>query len=145
MTSYIYIAKVSAGTFKLVLNKAPVKKSNEESYKEVTAAVVDKTCVAAFKCNYGVSAYTELTKAFDTKYGKLENKPHVYKGDEYEMCESVLTYIKNRKPKRGGKTSPETEEVAETEELPESEVASESAVAESAPVESVPELDLLTS
>ena len=140
MTSYLYIAKVSTGTFKLALNKAPLKKSNEESYKEVSAALTDKTCVAAFKCNYGVSAYAELTKLFETNYGKIENKPHVYKGDEYGMCDLVLTYIRNRNAKKGGKTPVDSEEPREESDSPVEDASEE----EEPSKEPKQEIDLLT-
>ncbi len=120
MTSYLYLVKVDPGVFRLKVDK--VIKTDVEVYKELIKTITSKTCIASFRCLYGVSAHTDLIKLFTEKYTVV--KVDAFKGDDIDMCNVIINYMSNRNQKI--KVSKKSKElVKETAKEPTKELVKE--------------------
>jgi hypothetical protein len=135
MTTYIYIVKVSTSAYRLELNKPEKNEPKDQLYKELTKSLHEKTCAAAFKCTYGVSAHADLMKLFAVKYAKHASKD-AFSGNVLEMALDVLSYMQKRNEKNKDGAS-------EVSESPDAQEAADSPVSADSPKKTEP-IDLLT-
>ena len=118
MTSYLYVVKVDAGAYRLELNKLSKSEPKELLYKDLTKSIHDKTCVAAFKCLYGVSAYADLLKVFIARYTKHTTKD-AFMCNELDMSMEIISYMQKRGDKKSKETAKETAKEGEVGEVDE--------------------------